>query len=104
MVNDLENDPVAQTRMSIDQLLPFERTIEQMEARFLAFAESECLGYAPFYEGLSEALAGDSDLLDIARQSNQGQPIPNLFFAAVHCLLLSETAQRRTCLPFWHER
>ena len=91
MVGDLDNDSMMQARMSIDQLAPPQRTIEQMEARFLAFAESECKGYAPFYEGLSEAVAGESDVLDIARQSNQGQPIPNLFFAAVHYLLLSES-------------
>jgi hypothetical protein len=90
MTPDLENDPVMQARMSTDQLAPSLRTIEQMEARFLAFAESECRGYAPFYEALFEAVAGDSDVLDIARQSNPGQPIPNLFFATVHYLLLSD--------------
>lgn len=92
MTSDLETNPVLQARMSIDQLAPSKRTIEQMEARFLAFAETECLGYAPFYERLCELVAGDPEVLDIARQSNRGQPIPNLFFAAVHYLLLSDTA------------
>ena len=90
MTSDLETDPVIQARMSIDQLAPSERSAEQMRARFLAFAETECHGYAPFYEGLSEAVASDFKVLDIARQCNPGQPIPNLFFAAVHYLLLEE--------------
>ena len=90
MTSDLETDPVMQARMSIDQLAPSERSAEQMRARFLAFAETECHGYAPFYEGLSEAVASDFKVLDIARQCNPGQPIPNLFFAAVHYLLLEE--------------
>jgi hypothetical protein len=34
--------------------------------------------------------------LDIARQSNPGQPIPNLFFAGVHYLLLSDESHSLT--------
>lgn len=75
---------------SVDHVDPSHRSIEQMAARFRLFAEAECRGYAPFYEGLCHAIATDVDLLEIARHSNAGQPIPNLFLASVHYLLLAE--------------
>ena len=40
------------------------------------------------YESLCNSLAEDRDLLAIAADARSGQPVPNLFMAAVHWLLL----------------
>ena len=40
------------------------------------------------YESLCHSLAEDRDLLAIAANARPGQPVPNLFMAAVHWLLL----------------
>jgi hypothetical protein len=59
---------------------------EQIASLFTTFAESECQGSSPLYEYLSLGVANSPDLLDIAARGRI--PIPNLFFAAVHDLLL----------------
>ncbi len=41
------------------------------------------------YESLCHSLAEDRDLLAIAANARPGQPVPNLFMAAVHWLLLA---------------
>ncbi|MGJ8635101.1 MAG: DUF2332 domain-containing protein [Luteolibacter sp.] len=64
--------------------------------RFLRFAESECLGSSELYYHLSLAVAEDKGLLGIAESSGTGQPIPNLFFGAVHFLLASDPEQPLT--------
>ncbi|ATL47010.1 hypothetical protein COR50_07320 [Chitinophaga caeni] len=56
--------------------------------RFINFAETECKGNSTLYYKLSLQIAKDPELLDIAAAARQGQPIPNIFFAAVHYLLL----------------
>lgn len=61
--------------------------------RFRTFAAEECAGesglnvLSPTYEALSLAVASSTDLLDLARECNVGQPIPNLFFSAVKRVL-----------------
>ena len=62
----------------------------QLQASFERFAEKECSGVSPFYTRLSREIAQDESLLDLAAYSRQGQPIPNLFLAAVHFLLLKD--------------
>ena len=56
--------------------------------RFTAFAIRECKGSSILYEHLSKKIAADDDLLQLASYVRQGQPVPNLFFGAVHYLLL----------------
>lgn len=62
--------------------------LNDLKERFLAFAETECRGNSPLYDKLSLQLANDPELLRIAANARKGQPAPNLFFAAVHYLLL----------------
>jgi hypothetical protein len=59
-----------------------------LKERFLAFAETECKGNSVLYYKLSLQIANDSELLNIAASTRDGQPVPNIFFAAVHYLLL----------------
>jgi hypothetical protein len=56
--------------------------------RFKVFAKRECKGSSPLYEHLSENIAEDDTLLQIASHARPGQPVPNLFLGAVHYLLL----------------
>jgi hypothetical protein len=56
--------------------------------RFRTFATRECKGSSIIYEHLSENIAADDELLQLASYVRQGQPAPNLFFGAVHYLLL----------------
>src|SRR5690348_12222005 len=64
------------------------RTPTELSQRFVAFAEHECRGRSPLYERLSNAIAQDGELLRLAAEARPGQPVPNLFFAAVQFLLL----------------
>lgn len=62
-----------------------------LAARFQRFARDECHGSSPLYERLALGIASDRELLALARigASNTRQvPVPNLFLAAVHYLLL----------------
>ena len=59
-----------------------------LKERFIAFAETECKGNSALYYQLSIQVANDPKLLDIAESTREGQPVPNIFFAAVHYLLL----------------
>ena len=56
--------------------------------KFRAFAEAETRDSSPLYEQLSMAIAEDSEMLTLASNAQNGQPIPNMIFAAVHYLLL----------------
>ncbi|UJL47693.1 DUF2332 domain-containing protein [Virgibacillus sp. NKC19-16] len=60
--------------------------------RFKSFAVNECRGSSNLYEILSERTAEDEGLLELCTNSQGGQPIPNLFFGAVHFLLLKGTS------------
>jgi ankyrin repeat protein len=59
---------------------------------FERFAEQECHGSSPLYEFLAMRVAKDAELLAIASLGKT--PIPNLFFAAVHLLLLNDRDDR----------
>ncbi len=78
-----------QGRGRVEQLLPSERTDEALAERFRVFAREECSGksglnvMSPTYETLSLSIAENPGLLALARECMVGQPIPNLFFAAV---------------------
>ncbi|MEO7045435.1 MAG: DUF2332 domain-containing protein [Ferruginibacter sp.] len=62
--------------------------VEKTKERFINFADSECKGNSQLYYQLSNHIANDDDLLEIASTTRPGQPIPNIFLAAVHYLLL----------------
>lgn len=64
--------------------------MSSMSERFYMFAEQECSGSSPLYEHLAEQIAGDDDILQLAAQAPDGQPVPNLLFGAVHYLLMGE--------------
>jgi hypothetical protein len=61
--------------------------LSALAQRFVRFARREC-HVSPLYERLSLGIAHDPELLDIAARARTGQPVPNLFLAAVHFLLL----------------
>ena len=60
----------------------------EMSQIFINFAEKECKGSSLLYEHLSKKIATDEPLLEICRNAQKGQPVPNLLFGAVHYLLL----------------
>lgn len=57
--------------------------------QFEIFAVEECKNSSPLYEYLSYKIAEDDELLTLASNIPLGQPVPNLFFASVHYLLMS---------------
>lgn len=61
---------------------------ESISQKFKNFAVRECRGSSDLYEYLALHIAEDDQLLEIAANTAPGQPIPNLFFGAVHYLLL----------------
>jgi len=60
---------------------------DDLSRRFERFARREC-HVSPLYERLSLGIADDPELLAIAAHAKPGQPVPNLFLAVVHFLLL----------------
>ena len=65
---------------------------EAFGRRFTRFADMECRGASALYEQLALSIARDPELLALAAHTAQGQPVPNLFLAAVHYLLLQGQA------------
>ena len=63
---------------------------EEVQKRFLAFAETECQGNSPLYYDLSIRIAQAGELLAMASHSRAGQPVANLFLASVHYLVLQD--------------
>lgn len=63
-----------------------EEPLEALARRFRMFAD-ECRGVSPLYERLSLEISRDPEMLILAADAGSG-PVPNLFFAAVHFLLL----------------
>lgn len=64
-----------------------ESTAEDRARYFEEFARLVCRGSSPLYERLARGVAGDEELLELAAHIRPDQP-PNLFFSAVHLLLL----------------
>ena len=64
---------------------------EKIRDRFLTFAQEECKSYSELYYNLCNEISMDEDLLKIAFFTKTGQPIPNIFLASVHYLLLKNT-------------
>ncbi|WP_089718596.1 DUF2332 domain-containing protein [Candidatus Entotheonella palauensis] len=61
---------------------------EGLARRFLRYADHEYRNASPLYEHLARSIASDADLLALAAHVSPEQPTPNLFFAAIHFLLL----------------
>ena len=66
----------------------------EIAERFRLFGELECPGMSPLYERLSLGVSNDPEVLAIAANRREGQPAPNLFFAAVHAVLAKEKSHR----------
>jgi hypothetical protein len=65
-------------------------TFSGLSERFWRFGERECAHISPLYAQFACGVATDPDLLAIAAAGDgRGQPVPNLFFAAVQYLLLN---------------
>lgn len=58
-----------------------------LSQRFRHFGEAECHDSSDLYHHLSLGIAEDLELLKLAESARKGQPVPNLFFAAIHYLL-----------------
>ena len=65
-----------------------ELPLEVLSQRFKQFAFHVSQQASPLYAQLSVAVADDPELLMLASHAGRGQPVPNLFFAAIHFLLL----------------
>ena len=80
--------------------------------RFERFAATECKGNSPLYYHLSKQIARDEELLSLCSLVKEGQPVPNIFLAAVHFYILknkdaplaqyypSVTGQKNGGIPF----
>ncbi|WP_213367176.1 DUF2332 domain-containing protein [Mesobacillus boroniphilus] len=59
-----------------------------LSMKFRRFAIHECRESSPLYEFLSLKIAEDAEMIELISSAKKGQPVPNLFFGAVHYLLL----------------
>ncbi len=62
-------------------------SVDALAQVFSFFAEAECRNYAPLYERLTAGIAEDPALLELATAA-RAWPVPNVFLAVVHFLLL----------------
>ena len=70
-----------------------QRPLGTLSAIFQNFAERECKAVSSLYYRLALDVAQNQYLLQLASKARARQPIPNLFFGAVHYLLLLEPTQ-----------
>ena len=66
---------------------------EKLKHWFKEFAENECKEVSPLYFHVANQVSKDDELIELASFCKKGQPMPNLFFAAVHFLLLNNTSE-----------
>lgn len=64
---------------------------ESLSQEFQRFAKEVVHASSPLYERLSLAIAQDPEMLALVSHARKGERVPNLFFAAVHFLLLKGT-------------
>ncbi len=64
---------------------------EELSQIFERSANEEFHNSSPLYEHLSLAIVKDPEILSLAAHCRKGERAPNLFFAAVHLLLLKGT-------------
>lgn len=60
----------------------------QLRQRFKQFAKIECENSSRLYEYLSLKIAEDEEILELCSYAQDGQPVPNLLFGAIHYLLM----------------
>jgi hypothetical protein len=65
--------------------------LQTLSRIFRRFGERECVPASPLYGRLATGMAEDRELLRLASAARAG-PVPNLFLAAVHYLLLKGAA------------
>lgn len=65
---------------------------KELAQRFQVFGEKECPEWSALYSNLALGIAGDEGILALAARVPAGQPVPNMFLAAVQFLLLQEPA------------
>ncbi|HEX3488065.1 MAG TPA: DUF2332 domain-containing protein [Streptosporangiaceae bacterium] len=61
--------------------------LDRLRLLFRLFATTQCRGRSPVYEALSQAIAGDEQLLRLLLAAPAAQRRPSLFLAAVNLLL-----------------
>ncbi|NRB51855.1 MAG: DUF2332 domain-containing protein [Saprospiraceae bacterium] len=71
-----------------------QRSLAALSSLFENFAERECRTVSPLYYQLAKEVAQEPYLLQLASKARPRQPIPNLFFGAVHYLLLLQPRQK----------
>ena len=62
---------------------------EALSRQFKTFAEKVYHGSSPLYEQMSRCVSKDPEILSLALRARKGELSPNLFFGAVHYLLLT---------------
>lgn len=65
--------------------------LDEVAAAFDEYARKVYAGRSRLYENLSSRVALDPELQALASHARRGTPLPNLFFGAVHFLLLKGT-------------
>ena len=65
-------------------------TTQKLKDWFKRFADKECKGVSSLYFNLSNKIADDDELIKIASFCKKRQPMPNLFLATIHYLLLNK--------------
>jgi hypothetical protein len=65
--------------------------MEALARSFAGVAEQQFRPSSPLYAQLSRGISTDPELLALAAPARKGQPVPLLFLAAVHFLLLEGT-------------
>jgi hypothetical protein len=64
---------------------------ERLAGVWARFADEQCRGYSPLYEGACRAVAGSTELLDLCLDAPRSGRQPNVLLAAVHYLVLGGT-------------
>ena len=68
--------------------------LESLANWFTRFGDKECREVSPLYHFFAHEIATDAELLRLAGHSRRGQPVPNLFLAAIHLLVLEQKNSR----------
>jgi hypothetical protein len=73
--------------------------LEALSKQFRYFSEKVYPGSSPLYQQLAAKIAEDHEILTLASQARKGELVPNLFFGAIHFLLL-QGAKHPLCAFF----
>lgn len=67
--------------------------LTNLSIKFIEFADRECKVRSPLYHQLSHGISQDKELLALASHARERQPVPNLFLAAIHYVLLQSQGE-----------